>query len=456
MSKVIVLVSYYFPPQNEIACLRVGQWAKYLAKAGRRVIVLTAKKSIADGVMDLSIDLPEEVQVIEVEFVPKWFVRLLCKLRGASLVRISPGLQPPPEKSFPFSSSIMIVLKAVYRSLSRLMGSLFDYRIIWAIKAVKPLREVCAKNNVCCIVSSYGPAASHLAVFRALQGTGHSTRWIMDFRDPWAGSHITGARFPFSVIETKLQNEMIAKHAYALTTVSGELLAEFNKQFPDIPTHLIQNGVDIAQYRSLGLGIFATDWAASKAQFPGLCDGVFRIVYTGMIYCGTRNPAPLFRAIKNIRKNPSIKIVVEFFGKPGDLDAIVRSEGAEDFVVHRGIVSHHESLQIQSNADLLLILETENANAVGVLTGKIFEYLASGRPILAVGVDAVSAIGRLLESTSAGVALGNDAEMIEKELSGYLKLGSHPTYRLREEDLEFYSRERQTNSLLALIDRAAA
>lgn len=449
MSKTVILVSYYFPPQNEIACHRIGQWAKYLASDGRKVIVITSKKSRLDGTLDLHIDMPDGVDVIEIDFVPKWFINLLYRLRGTpSNGDAASGARKLSLLKIPIS----LAMKIVYRSLSNLMGTLFDYRNLWAFKAAKALRYLCKSGSDFCVISSYGPASSHLAAYWALRNVEPSIKWIMDFRDPWAGSHITGAHFPFSILEQWMQNSMIRKRAYALTTVSRELQQSFSRQFPAISCRLIQNGIDIAEYRRLGVGVFARDWVTTRAKFPGLGKGEFRIVYTGMIYRGTRNPAPLFRAIRQIRTDFSINITVEFFGKPGDLESVVRSEGAEDFVSHKGLISHHEALQIQSRADLLLVLETDSVNAIGVLTGKIFEYLASGRPVLAVGVDSTSAIGSLLKSTGAGIALGNDVSSIANELSQYLSIQKHPTYTLRVEDLENYSRERQILDLVSLVD----
>jgi hypothetical protein len=454
MNKAIVLVSYYFPPLNEIACLRTGQWAKYLGRADRRVIVLTAQKSAVDGAMGLRVALPESVTVIEIEFAPKWLLRLISKLRGINSTERAPSTSVSWLGGWgtivaPFKQTA----KAILRALSRPFGSLFDYRILWAVKAARHLRELQAENLIHCILSSYGPAASHLAVHWALGETGRNTRWILDYRDPWVGSHITAARFPLSLIEAKLQQRMVEDHAYALTTVSDELRNQLVMQAPGVPVHVIQNGIDIASYRALSIGAFAPGWDAAKRLFPGLQSGVFRIVYTGMIYRGTRNPAPLFRAIKNVRSRFPIKVMAEFYGKPGDLNGIIKSEGAEDFAVHKGIVSHDDAVLIQSNADLLLMLETDNASAIGVLTGKIFEYLISGRPILAIGVTPASAIGRLIEPLNAGEALGNDVAKIEQLLSECLSRKRHPTYRLMKEDLEPFSRERQVDSLLAIIDQ---
>lgn len=113
---------------------------------------------------------------------------------------------------------------------------------------------------------------------------------------------------------------------------------------------------------------------------------------------------------------------------PEFLPPLVARYGLAESVELLGKCPREESLHLQTTADVLLFLEKQHEETRdGVLTGKLFEYLVTGRPIWAIGIDNTTTVGRLIEGGSAGVALGCDVDAIVKQLRLQLSVGRSPS-----------------------------
>ncbi|MBL8828477.1 MAG: hypothetical protein JNM18_15955, partial [Planctomycetaceae bacterium] len=143
-----------------------------------------------------------------------------------------------------------------------------------------------------------------------------------------------------------------------------------------------------------------------------------RIAYTGMIYAGRRDPGPLFQALGQLG-SAAQGIRVDFFGRY--LQPVMdqaRSLGVSDQVYVHDSIGYHESLRVQQQSDLLLLLIDGDPQQRGVYTGKLFEYLGARRPILAIGPrDNVAA--QLILDRDAGIVL-RDPHEIAQQLRRFL------------------------------------
>ena len=147
------------------------------------------------------------------------------------------------------------------------------------------------------------------------------------------------------------------------------------------------------------------------------------------------------------------QIEVEFFGPETDwLQEKINSFGLERVVFVRGRVDRPSVLVRQQASDRLLLLETAAPEAQGVTTGKLFEYMAANRPILSVGSGAGSAIDRILTQCGIGRCVGADVRLIKQEVLTLLTGAEPGWYQPRLEELRTYSRERQADRVLELID----
>ena len=391
--------------------LRAYGWAKYWSRNGAEVTVLTCAKQPFDAPLDLSLPALPGVRVVEVG-------------RRAGRVTRGPG-------------ALVFIAKALRDVVAALSGIVVDPRDRWIFWARETATSLAHDNDV--VVSTYGPRSSH-AIAKLMKKANPSLNWIADFRDLWANNHLAKLSPRARRRESRKEVATVAP-ADLMTTVSDEL-AESLSRLHRVPTAVIRNGFD-------------------PEEIPtSSCDdigGVASIVYTGRIYDGAYDLAPLLAAAKKLRVAAaprSQQFRIEFYGPPSRaLTLGVREFGLEGFVVPMGQVPREKALEVQSRALALLILGDASPEAKGILTGKVFEYLAARRPILGIGSAEDSAISKLLAGSGAGVALGSDSEKIYMELRALMEGRSPSWFSPREEVIASYSREGQALHVLQLARR---
>jgi glycosyltransferase involved in cell wall biosynthesis len=139
-----------------------------------------------------------------------------------------------------------------------------------------------------------------------------------------------------------------------------------------------------------------------------------KIVYTGSIYPGRRDPTPLFEALRLLGPEGD-KFRVQFYGSaPEAVGALADRAGVRHLVEAHPPVPFRESVRLQWDADVLLLLQWNSPKEEGVCPGKLFEYLASLRPILGIGYEQGVPAGFVRER-EAGV-YANEPSVIAEHL----------------------------------------
>jgi glycosyltransferase involved in cell wall biosynthesis len=265
-------------------------------------------------------------------------------------------------------------------------------------------------------------------------------RWIADYRDPWhdnMGIPMT----PKQRLEQKALELQTIQSADELTTVSTELadqLAHFAKR----PVRVIENGFDADE----------EEVASRLRSVRTPLGGSARIVYTGMVYPNLQDVEPLLAVLARMRSEGRVEegvLLCEFYGSRVDavrrLAALPKYKGLARF---HGHVSRETSLQVQLEADLLLLLETPKA---GVVPAKLFEYMASGRPILSIGPDERSATADILSVTGTGRSVGMDNRAIMSAVEDVLR-GSNPRWFAPDIDAVLrYSRKSRAQAMYEIV-----
>ncbi len=208
--------------------------------------------------------------------------------------------------------------------------------------------------------------------------------------------------------------------------------------------NLLENGFDRADFAE-----------ASPASLPV---DRFTIVYTGSFYSQGLTPNnflhALTRAIEDQRL-PKAKIQVLFIGNIShQVDEVIERLGLTDLVKLMGYLPHHDSIAHLLAANLLLLIIGGNPASKGVLTGKLFEYLAASKPILALAPDGTAA--DLVHEAQAGLVVPPDdipaitnalVEMYTRWSQGRLDITPRPEVVAR------YERRNQTARLAQLLDQ---
>lgn len=419
--------------------LRIGQWAKYWASQGHDVTVLTTKKYDFMGPFGLKEKLPKEVTVVEVPYLPAWLLNRMKKSEKQGQDAIPAETSKTEARSSTLHSKV--------RSLRNHIGSMLDIHDLWVGPAYRAGLRLLALDHYDVIVSSYSPPATHVVASK-LKKKHPNIVWFADFRDLWVNNHITSAKGIFKHFEQAKERRTLHGLADAIITVSRPLAADLQSRHPTLPVWVIENGFDPQEFPT---------WVQSVSAGPQLNDTI-TICYAGTIYPNRRDPTPLFNAVNDLIDAKLIspnKVSIEFYGQnERELDEIIQRTRANrhHIIKIKGFVNRQASLEAQRKSNLLLLLESSEAGAKGMLTGKVFEYLVSGTPILAVGIDNTHAAGELLEKTGTGFC-STDAEELKKLLLAAIEFNQFRFYHPRKDLIAKYSREKQAQSI---IDRLSA
>ena len=299
------------------------------------------------------------------------------------------------------------------------------------------------------VVSTYGPSAAHL-IACDMKKANPSLHWVADYRDLWSQRHLgeaTERQFE-DLRDTELAT--VGRYADSLSAVSEDMVEQLGDLMSK-PVRMFPNGFDIDED-------LVRERLQAPVRKPG---GTLRIVYTGMIYKGHRDPVPLLDALASLAARGEItaeSATVDFYGSRVEVaHELSQIPKYAPFIRIMGHVSRQQALEAQRNAGLLLLLESSEPEARGVLTGKIFEYIAAGRPILCIGSRPDFEIGQVLSATGTGtVFTKNEQDRLEEVLLQTLSgAGLYNSYRPNFAQVSRFSRKRIADELLRILKAAS-
>lgn len=375
----ILIVSFYFPPYNSIGALRLGKTAKYLHRLGHDLRVLTAAGQPFDAT--LPVELPAEL-VVEVPYLD-----LNRPLRGLRVGRSRLSDVSVTPRAAGGVRAILQKLRRLYANLANFP----DAQVGWYLPAVRAGRRLLAHWRPDVVLASAWPGTAFLVGAELAHRA--SAPWVADYRDLWA-EHPYSASYAWRRSIERAVEDRVVGRAAGLVTVSEPLAVVLARRFNRRPA-VVLNGFDAMDHPALAL-------AASP---PG---ERLVIAYTGMIYPGKRDPSPLFAALASLGESGR-RVSIRFAGRNLDaVPALAARHGVSDRVEVLGSLPYAESLRLQAEADVLLLLMWDDASEEGVFTGKLFEYVGARRPILVVGC-ARSAAARLVVERGLGEAADDPA-----------------------------------------------
>ena len=425
MSKLrIVIITYSWPPRNSISTHRPYSWARYWSEKGAKVTVLTAEKQSFDEPLDMPLPKLEGVDVIEVPYVDffSWLPNTILK--------------------FP---RVLSLAKKIKLWFIQNLGSSWDPRKAWPAAADVTLTSLAADTDV--VVSTYGPSSAHLMACKMKQ-VNPFLSWVADYRDLWSDNpNLVGA--PYGLKNKIRHTELATVGSYAdiLTTVSDEMVRSLGK-LTKKPVIMMPNGFDVDEE-------FVRQQLQEPLQKP---DGIFRIVHTGTIYQDLRDPTPLLEALVSLVKKNKIlpnSITIDFYGSRLEyIKKLSQKKNYAPFIRIMGHVPRKQALEAQRKAGLLLLLESSKEESRGVLTGKIFEYIVAGRPVICIGSRPDFEIGKVLSMTGVGTVFEEkDNEKIEPSiLQTIFDGGLYKEYQPNLDKILQFSRKRIADNLLLIIE----
>ncbi|MEO1075377.1 MAG: glycosyltransferase [Bacteroidota bacterium] len=431
----LLVVAYYFPPSGGPGVQRVLKFVKYLPALGWQPTVLTVDAgAYPSHDPTLSSDIPAGIRVYRTAALDPFgiYARATGKSKSDAVTVGAVGQTP----------------SLVERTARFVRANVFvpDARVGWVPFAVRAGKRVIkeaqeAARPIDAVLTSGPPHSAHL-IGRALHRK-FGTPWVADFRDPWA-RHALAEVLPMTGLANSLDRRIeqsVLGEATRLVTVSPtwrqHLAEQAGRSESDVA--LVHNGFD------------ADDFAhAAPIPLPD----TFTLTHVGSLY-ETRDPVALWDALADLRAQGAIpRLRIRLLGSVAD--AVRRSLAARglDRITDIEPYAPHDAAIAAMRAATLLLLTIEPFQLdQGMITGKLYEYLAAGRPVAAlgpVGGDAET----MLQETNGGTLLDRSdregfAALVRRHYAAWA--GGTPVDGAHRSAVAPYSRQAQSQRLARVL-----
>ena len=423
--KKLLIITYYWPPAGGPGVQRWLKFVKYLPDFNIQPIVYIPENPtypIIDN--GLQSEVSEKAIILKKKIVePYGFASFLGKNKTK---KISSGIIPNQKKQSFLEKTLLWV-----------RGNIFipDARFLWVKPSVKYLKKYIEENQIDTIVTSGPPHSLHLIGLQLKKEL--NVKWFADFRDPWTTIGYHKALKLSSSAEKKhkaLEKEVLTT-ADTIIVTSKTTKNEF-QAITSKPIEVITNGYDVEK--------------VSKQPL----DEKFTLAHIGS-FLSERNPRILWKALQELTKeNPDFKkdFQLKLIGAVSQevLDTITEFM-LNDYVLNLGYVSHQEAVEHQRKSQVLLLIEINSNDTKSIIPGKLFEYMVSERPIIALGPEG-SDFAEIITSTNTGVFfLYDELEQLKALLLNYYNLYREQNLKVNAVGLQQYSRKSLTEQLTKII-----
>lgn len=422
--KKVLIITYYWPPSGGAGVQRWLKFAKYLPEFGWQPIILTVDPEYAS--------YPQRDESLASEIHPDCLVFTTKSFELYNLYKLISGKKEVPYGGFANKSK-----EGWFQKVSKFLRGNFllpDPRIGWNKYAYKKASELIKEFNIDTVVTTSPPHSTQLIGLKLKLN--FKIKWIADLRDPWTDIYYYNQFMHTSLarkIDSKYERKMV-ENADQLITVSEDLKRIFAGKSALPVAHkisVIPNGFDQDDFR--------------KSNFPAEPKKI--ITYSGIFY-EFYDVDDLLVAFSLLNNDLKSNLMIRFVGNvPLSVVQKFRSNGLE--VESIGYVDHTKSIEYLLRSDLLLLLIAKGKDNRGILTGKFFEYLASQKPILAIG-PTDGDLAKIIQETKCGNMFDyNDSEGMHRFVEQNLL---NPVTESNAELANQYSRKQLTGKIVELLE----
>jgi glycosyltransferase involved in cell wall biosynthesis len=428
-SKVLI-ITYYWPPSGGAGVQRWLKFVKYLPEMGYEPIVITVDTKYASYAQidhSLETEVNENVRVIRTKSFEPY--NLYKKVSGSQEVPFG-GFANESKPSF------------IQRFSRFIRGNMFipDPRKGWNKYVLKEVNELLKTEKIEAVITSSPPHSTQLIGLQIQKKYG--IPWIADLRDPWTDIYYYDSLYhlPFAKRKDASYELQVLENADAVLVVSPSIKRNFlakSEKLKAAKIHIIPNGFD------------NEDFASPK---PVSTDK-FELVYTGTM-ADSYNITSFLEALETVSTHFSpgtIKVSVVGIVAPNILNQINDTKISSLFGF-KGYLNHSEAIDYMSGSSALWLVIPEIKNNEGILTGKLFEYLATGKPIIGIGPVKGDAAEILNRTASGKMFESQDAEGMAEELKRLIerwKLNKSPENNSNA--VKEYSRRSLTGEIASIL-----
>lgn len=422
--KRVLIITYYWPPAGGPGVQRWLYFVKYFREFGITPVVYIPENAHYPLQDDSFVaEIPKEIEIIsqpvkEPYRFAKWFSKKKTKQMSSGIIA---------KKQLSFTEKFLLFIR----------GNFFipDARVGWVKPSLKYLKNYLSQNPVEAMVTTGPPHSLHLIGLKLSKELG--LPWVTDFRDPWTTIHYheslrltTASRRKHKRLET-----LVLQEATHVTVTSPTTKKEF-EALTKTPITIVTNGFE-----------------AKEVITPNL-DSKFSLAHVGSLL-SERNPLILWEVLSELASEiegfrEATEIVLAGVIGQSILDSL-SAFGLSENLRNVGYVSHTEALQLQHNAQVLLLLEIDSLETKAILPGKLFEYLRAKRPIIALGPEG-SDIKDIIDQTGRGQFFTpNNKNLLKEEVLHLYRRFQKKELEAITADISKYTRKNLTQHMATIL-----
>lgn len=456
--KKVLFIAYYFPPIGGSGTQRPVKFVKYLPEFGWQPYVISTDRPYGDGAEGrdetLLADIPPGVQVWRVPTPQPQPVNRLAHWVGwkSAAVSAEPGsaagrAASHPPAVLPWTTRLR---RAALAPLYLVQDPLLDPALYWSLHIVPLARRIIREEQIDVVLTTSAPWSALITgtLLRRLT----ARPWIADFRDLWTEDPLVYQSTPIrKKLDVQAECRLITQ-ADAVISVTEPLIEKLRKKTrrPNQPFILIPNGWDREDFPDLP----AQRTVAPPPETPEQC---IALLHPGSTYQG--EPLPLLAALDRLAADGVAldRLRFHFVGymHPQDQAHIANSPHSRLFQLDAQRVPHDAALRLMRNAHVLLLLLRRGPD---LSSGKVFEYMVAGRPVLTIGARNGVA-GQLVQECGIGAVVdpedvGGLARALQQITVNYPEF-VESYYAPNRTAIDGYSRRTLTSRLAATLDEVS-
>jgi galactitol-specific phosphotransferase system IIB component len=423
--KKVLIITYYFPPAGGPGVQRWLKFVKYLPDFGIQPIVYVPKNPtypiVDEGLVG---EISEKAIILKQKI---WEPYMLASFLSKNKTKkISSGIIPNQKKQS-FLDKVFLWIR----------GNLFipDARVFWVKPSVKFLEKYISENNIDTIITSGPPHSLHLIGLKLKQK--RNLNWFADFRDPWTtiGYHKSLRLSNYASKKHKTLEHKVLNTADAIIVTSKTTKTEF-QALTTKPILVITNGYD------------------SENVGQQTLDSTFSLAHIGS-FLSERNPRILWESlVELITEVPDFKthLEIKLIGAVSqEVLETISQFGLKPYLNNLGYVSHNEAIAHQKKSQVLLLIEIDSQDTKSIIPGKLFEYMVSNRPIIAIGPKE-SDFAEIITTTNTGVFFDySEKTKLKSVILDFYNQFLEGKLKANGVGLQQYSRKNLTKELAQLI-----
>lgn len=428
--KKVLIITYYWPPTGGAGVQRWLKFSKYFRKFGWEPVIYTpSNPDFPINDETLLKDIPKDLTVLKTQITEPYDIYRKV-MRKKKTETVNQGFLSEGKENTLLQSAMIWI-----------RGNFFipDARKFWIKPSISYLSDYIKQNKIDAVISTGPPHSMHLIAMGLKQK--FNIPWIADFRDPWTQIDFYS--------QLKLSKWADNKHK----KLEREVLTQANKVVTVSPTC----GTDLEKLGNRKVDVITNGFDTDDFKFDSnlkLLDG-FLFHHIGALN-KDRNPYTLWKALGDLcKENPDLKkdLVIKFTGKT---DAIsfesLKQNGIIDNAQKTDYLPHSEVVKLMAQSPVLLLPLNNTPNNKGVLSGKLFEYLAAKRPIFGIGMPDGDA-AEIFKQTQAGIMCDfDDYEGTKKVVLDLYQKYKSNTLLINSSSIDKYSRENCAKDYATLLN----